>query len=310
MNTNGVPADKLHPIGTVVEELRRTFPDVSHSSLRFLEREGLIQATRTPGGHRLYSEADIDRIRQIKTWQAQRLSLEDVRHRLRQLDQLPDPAALAETFLRHAIAGERPAAVATVLDADDAGLPLAQLFGDVFQPALVELGSRWEHGKIFVAQEKEVSEIVRDLVAELTHRHASPYPDGPAIVAACVEGERHELGLRMVCGLLLQSGYPLHYLGADVAPRFLLESVRLHRPAVVLLSAKLALNLPAVKDAIDVLAAGLPEQAMPAVVVGGRAASEHADAISGWGAAPVTGERIDAVLEVVHHAIAKREGGH
>ena len=33
---------------------------------------------------------------------------------------------------------------------------------------------------IFVAQEKEVSEIVRDLIAELTSRHARPNPNGPA----------------------------------------------------------------------------------------------------------------------------------
>jgi len=69
-------ANQLEPllsIGAMVAELHRAFPDVTHSSLRFLEREGLITATRTPGGHRLYTHADVERVRQIKTWQAQRL---------------------------------------------------------------------------------------------------------------------------------------------------------------------------------------------------------------------------------------------
>src|SRR5918994_1762396 len=74
--------DALLSIGSVVSELQRSYPDVSHSSLRFLEREGLITAVRTPGGHRLYSPADIERIRQIKTWQAQRLYLDQIRQRL------------------------------------------------------------------------------------------------------------------------------------------------------------------------------------------------------------------------------------
>src|SRR5687768_4510149 len=85
-------AEKLVPIGVVVDALHGEYPDVSHSSLRFLEREGLLRSTRTPGGHRLYSRADIDRVRRIKVWQAQRLSLSDIRERLEQLDHLPDPA--------------------------------------------------------------------------------------------------------------------------------------------------------------------------------------------------------------------------
>src|ERR687889_2193402 len=94
------PPDALLSIGSVVAELQRSYPDVSHSSLRFLEREGLITSIRTRGGHRLYSPADVERIRQIKTWQAQRLSLEEIRQRLVDLDRLPAPAVLAESFLR------------------------------------------------------------------------------------------------------------------------------------------------------------------------------------------------------------------
>ena len=49
--------EELVSIGSVVSELQRSYPDVSHSSLRFLEREGLIASIRTPGGHRLYYAA-------------------------------------------------------------------------------------------------------------------------------------------------------------------------------------------------------------------------------------------------------------
>ncbi len=92
----------------------------------------------------------------------------------------------------------------------------------------------------------------------------------------------------MVCGLFRAEGWAVHYLGADVAPRFLLEAVQLHRPAVILLSAKLALNLPAVKDAIDVLTAGLAPEHPPPIVVGGQIAIEQPEALRTWGAIPVT----------------------
>ena len=91
----------------------------------------------------------------------------------------------------------------------------------------------------------------------------------------------------------------MHYLGADVAPRFLLEAVHLHRPAVVLLSAKLAANLPAVKDAIDVLTTGLALEAPPPILVGGRVAVEHAETLRAWGATPITNEHASAALSTV-----------
>ena len=291
--------EELVSIGSVVSELQRSYPDVSHSSLRFLEREGLIASIRTPGGHRLYSRADVERIRQIKMWQAQRLSLDQIRQRLTELERLPTLSALTESFLSQAIDGNLAAAYQTIIRADDLGLPLTRLFGEVLQPALTELGQRWEHGQLLVAQEKEVSELARDLIADLSLRHARTPTDGPVLVAACVEGERHELGLRMVSGLFRAEGWAVHYLGADVAPRFLLEAVRLHRPAVILLSAKLALNLPAVKDAVDVLTLGLAPESLPPIVVGGRVAIEHSEAIRTLGAIPVIEEHPAAALTVV-----------
>ena len=293
------PEPDLLPIGQVVTELQASYPDVTHSSLRFLEREGLITPIRTAGGHRLFARDEVERIRQIKTWQAQRLSLDQVRQRLLDLDRLPAPSALAESFLRQALDGNQAAAYQTIIKADDVGLPLTQLFGEVLQPALTELGRRWQHGQLLVAQEKEVSELARDLIADLSLRHARTPTDGPVLVAACVEGERHELGLRMICGLFRAEGYAVHYLGADVAPRFLLEAVQLHRPAVILLSAKLAENLPAVKDAVDALTAGIAPEHLPPVVVGGRVALEHSESIRTLGAIPVIEEHPAAALTVV-----------
>ena len=299
LEMSSVADQNLFPIGQVVALLQASYPDVTHSSLRFLEREGLIKSTRTPGGHRLYSTADVERIRQIKTWQGQRFSLDQIRQQLLDLDHLPTPETLAESFLRQALDGNLAGAYQTIIRADDLGLPLTRLFGEVLQPALTELGQRWQHGQLLVAQEKEVSELARDLIADLSLRHARTPTDGPALVAACVEGERHELGLRMICGLLRAEGWAVHYLGADVAPRFLLEAVQLHRPAVILLSAKLVQNLSAVEDAVNVLTAGLaPEHPAP-VVVGGRVAVEHSEAIRTLGAIPVIDEHPAAALTVV-----------
>ncbi len=52
-------------IGEVVRRLREEFPDISISKVRYLEDEGLLMPRRTQGGYRLFSEADLERLRTI-----------------------------------------------------------------------------------------------------------------------------------------------------------------------------------------------------------------------------------------------------
>ncbi len=279
------------PIGRVVEQVQHTYPSVTPSSLRFLEREGLLVPTRTPGGHRLYSEADVQRILQIKEWQAQRLSLDEIHQRLDQRDRLQDPAALIRAFLQQALQGDLTGARQAILGADDVGMPLDRLFDDVLQPALTELGDGWERGTVLVSQEKTVSELVRDLIAELSIRHAAS-PDGPSVVAACAPGERHELGLRMVVTLLRSRGYRVVYLGADVDTPFLLEAVRLHHPDAVLISARGEQEMDGLSEAIAAVSAERGHREQPHIIVGGQMAIAHPDAISARGATAVTGATV------------------
>lgn len=289
----------LRPMRDVIAELSRDHADVSHSSLRFLEREGLIAPARTPGGHRLFSDADVARVRQIKRWQGQRLSLDEIRVRLAELDRLPATDHLADRFLRYAIAGDRAAAFRTVLQADDAGMPLVRVMDEVLRPALTELGRLWENNEILVAQEKEVSELTRDLIAELVWRHTVPEEHGPVIIAACVEDELHELGIRMIAGLLRTEGFVVHYLGADVPPWFLLDASLLRRPDAVLLSGQSASRLSNVKETVDLLKARMTEAAIPPIIVGGRMAFEHAETLQSWRVIPVLEYRLESALTAI-----------
>jgi DNA-binding transcriptional MerR regulator len=56
---------RLRTIGSVCEELRAVFPDISVSKIRYLEDQGLIAPRRTRGGYRLFSPDDIERLATI-----------------------------------------------------------------------------------------------------------------------------------------------------------------------------------------------------------------------------------------------------
>ncbi len=57
--------DKILTIGAVCAALKEDFPSVSISKLRYLEDQKLISPKRTPGGYRLYSPRDVERLRTI-----------------------------------------------------------------------------------------------------------------------------------------------------------------------------------------------------------------------------------------------------
>jgi DNA-binding transcriptional MerR regulator len=52
-------------IGAVCKQLEREFPDISISKIRYLEDQKLLSPRRTQGGYRLYTPADVGRLRTI-----------------------------------------------------------------------------------------------------------------------------------------------------------------------------------------------------------------------------------------------------
>jgi len=58
-------ARKAMTIGAVCGLLRSEFPDISISKIRYLEDQKLLSPRRTEGGYRLYSAADVTRLRTI-----------------------------------------------------------------------------------------------------------------------------------------------------------------------------------------------------------------------------------------------------
>src|SRR5579859_4960781 len=63
--TDERPRQKAVTIGAVCKALQQEFPDISISKIRYLEDQKLLAPRRTQGGYRLYTQADIQRLRTI-----------------------------------------------------------------------------------------------------------------------------------------------------------------------------------------------------------------------------------------------------
>ena len=89
---------RLRTIGSVCEELREAFPDVSVSKIRYLEDQGLIAPRRTRGGYRLFSPDDVERLATILRLQRDEfLPLRVIR------EELDGPGASAERAKRRSV---------------------------------------------------------------------------------------------------------------------------------------------------------------------------------------------------------------
>ena len=87
-------------IGEVLTLLKREFPDVTISKIRFLETEGLVTPERTASGYRRFSERDIDQLRAVLALQRdQYLPLKVIREHLDSVSE-EAPLAVAGSGLR------------------------------------------------------------------------------------------------------------------------------------------------------------------------------------------------------------------
>ncbi len=98
---------KALTIGAVCKALLQEFPDISISKIRYLEDQKLLSPRRTQGGYRLYSTADVSRLRAIL--------------RLQRDEFLPLRVIRQELAAGRAIADQRPPSSTGEADAAPAG---------------------------------------------------------------------------------------------------------------------------------------------------------------------------------------------
>lgn len=179
--------------------------------------------------------------------------------------------SLGRSYLSALIAGDRDRACAVVLSAvEQDGLRIEDVYHHVLAAAQRELGRLWEEGKLSVAEEHLATATTQLVMSRLYARvPRRPEPKG-VLVATCVEGDLHELGLRMVTDLFELSGWETHYLGANTPVAGLLELLALRNADALAVSAVMPEYLPSVRALVGSVKERR-ELAGVRVLVGGRA---------------------------------------
>jgi DNA-binding transcriptional MerR regulator len=214
---------------------------VSPELLRAWERRyGLLRPTRSPGGLRLYSLDDLERVRLMREHLDAGVAAAEAaalvsRAPVAQDAAIPDVAgAGAQSELAAALdAFDEPAAQA-VIDRQLATITLDAFLEEVVLPYLRELGVRWQRGEASVAQEHFATSVLRGRLLGLARGWG--LGPGPLALLACLPGEQHELGL-VAFGLVLSArGWRIGYLGSDTPLDTVRRAAGDLRPELVALS--------------------------------------------------------------------------
>ena len=215
---------------------------VSPELLRAWERRyGLLRPARSPGGLRLYSPADIERVTLMQRHLSEGLAAaEAAAVALREtVGEEAAPTSLRPAAIRNELSEaldefDEPRAQA-ILDRLLALATVETLLSEVVVPYLQELGERWKRGEASVAQEHFASSVLRGRLLGLARGWGLGV--GPVAVLACLPGEQHDLGL-IAFGLGLRArGWRIVYLGPDSPIDTVAEVSRELEPSLVVLNA-------------------------------------------------------------------------
>ena len=186
---------------------------------------------------------------------------------------------LRQRYVDALVAGDLASAERLI---EDSGTDVRTLYLEVLQPALYEIGRRWEEAEISVAQEHLATATTQSLMARLAERFDGDAPRrGRRVLVACAEGELHSIGVRMVADFLDADGWDVLFVGALSPPSAVAELAAAQGVDVVALSAALPQRVPEIVRAVAALRALAK---VPVIAVGGQAFGGDAEVAIGTGA--------------------------
>ena len=177
-------------------------------------------------------------------------------------------STVRDEYLGALIAADGTRARHVVTRAVAGGMPVADVYLDVLEPAMQEIGALWEAAQLSTAYEHYATSITQGVIGALGPRMRVAPMSGRLAILSCTPDERHGIGLQMIGDFLEGVGWEVLNLGPSLPVGDLVALAEDEQPDAVALSTSTPDRLPGAHAALAELRA-LPRP--PFLVVGGRA---------------------------------------
>ena len=168
------------------------------------------------------------------------------------------PTQVYQDYLTALVGGDRSRCSLIVQNLMSSGTDVRDIFLNLFQRSLYDLGELWEHHRISVAVEHLASAITERLLSMVeVDTFFTPHGDHSVIVA-CIADEFHQIGARMVSDVFELHGWNTHFLGANTPVRDLISLIKKKSPDFIVLSVSVYFNIPSLLSALTELRMSFP----------------------------------------------------
>ncbi|HNU61181.1 MAG TPA: cobalamin-dependent protein [Methanofastidiosum sp.] len=157
---------------------------------------------------------------------------------------------LAKVYLDSLLRVNKDAASRLILKAVEQGTDIKNIYLYVFESSQHEIGRLWQTNQISVAQEHFCTAATQMIMSQLYPYIFSSSKNGYKMIATCVEGELHEIGIRMLADLFEMEGWDTYYLGANTPTPSIIDTIKSMKPDLLAISASIHYNVDNVKTLI------------------------------------------------------------
>ena len=154
-------------------------------------------------------------------------------------------AVCSAEFLDTILRGSRSKALEVVREATRVCASRVEVYVEIFQESLYEVGRLWETNRITVADEHLATAVAQYVLAQMYFESDPPLPLRGNAVITGVEGELHSVGAQIVADAAEHDGWNVRLLGSDVPLSDVLGIVEYHEAAILGLSVTLRTHVPA-----------------------------------------------------------------
>lgn len=205
---------------------------VSEATVKRWADDGLLQSSKTAGGHRRFSTQSIATLRRE---QGIGPALGEPRP---QKKNRAASLGSSRSFRELLLGGEEKEAAAFLIHAYMEDQSLAALFDETITEAMHEVGDLWFRGTITVADEHLATRVVLSALQKLRGIAVPAEMTGMKAICCGVEGDLHELPVHLAEMIFENEGWDARNLGPNTPLFSLNDMVTRQRPQLVCISAR------------------------------------------------------------------------
>lgn len=201
---------------------------------------------------------------------------------------------LNKKYIDSLLKAQKDVAMNLILDALKKNIDIKDIYIEVFQKSLIEIGELWEKNQIDVADEHYFSLSTQLIMAQIYPYISNSSKKDCKVISVSAGGEMHNLGLRIVTDFLKMDGWDNYFLGSYTPTKSIIKTIKKYDIDLLAISVTMPHNIDSAKNIIETIRLTSDCKNIK-ILVGGNAINQDIDIWKKIGADGYSKDAIEAI---------------